>query len=229
MIIQKPRVLVPKQALGEDILLRLERYARVCYKSEDKMVARGNPEFLKSKLTLGHESIIEHEKATVMFIIDRGISHEIVRHRIAAYSQESTRYCRYSQDKFGNEIAVIEPYFFLEHETAYRHWEESCLAAEKSYMALLEAGRSAQEARSVLPNSLKTEIVVTYNMREWRHFFRLRCDAAAHPQMRQVAIPLLLYFQQQLPSLYNDIEYDQSFPQKHYAEMVITDDIFNPL
>ena len=229
MIIQKPRVLVPQKALGEDILLRLERYARVCYKSEDKMAAQGNPDFLKSKLTLGHESIIEHEKATVMFIIDRGISHEIVRHRIAAYSQESTRYCRYSQDKFGNEIAVIEPYFFLEDDVAYRHWEEACLGAEKSYMALLKAGRSAQEARSVLPNSLKTEIVVTYNMREWRHFFRLRCDAAAHPQMRQVAIPLLLYFQKQLPSLYSDIEYDQSFPEKHYAEIEITDDIFNPL
>jgi len=229
MIIQKPRVLVPQKALGEDILLRLERYARVCYKSEDKMAAQGNPDFLKSKLTLGHESIIEHEKATVMFIIDRGISHEIVRHRIAAYSQESTRYCRYSQDKFGNEIAVIEPYFFLEDDVAYRHWEEACLGAEKSYMALLKAGRSAQEARSVLPNSLKTEIVVTYNMREWRHFFRLRCDAAAHPQMRQVAIPLLLYFQKQLPSLYSDIEYDQSFPEKYYAEIEITDDIFNPL
>ena len=229
MIIQKPRVLVPQKALEEDILLRLERYARVCYKSEDKMAAQGNPDFLKSKLTLGHESIIEHEKATVMFIIDRGISHEIVRHRIAAYSQESTRYCRYSQDKFGNEIAVIEPYFFLEDDIAYRHWEEACLGAEKSYMALLKAGRSAQEARSVLPNSLKTEIVVTYNMREWRHFFRLRCDAAAHPQMRQVAIPLLLYFQKQLPSLYSDIEYDQSFPEKYYAEIEITDDIFNPL
>ncbi len=229
MIIQKPRVLVPQKALGEDILLRLERYARVCYKSEDKMAAQGNPDFLKSKLTLGHESIIEHEKATVMFIIDRGISHEIVRHRIAAYSQESTRYCRYSQDKFGNEIAVIEPYFFLEDDVAYRHWEEACLGAEKSYMALLKAGRSAQEARSVLPNSLKTEIVVTYNMREWRHFFRLRCDAAAHPQMRQVAIPLLLYFQKHLPSLYDDIEYDRSFPEKYYAQIVITDDIFNPL
>lgn len=227
MIIQQPRVLVPGKTLGKDILLRLERYARVCYKSEEKMTAEGNPDFLKNKLKLGHESIIEHEKATVMFIIDRGISHEIVRHRIAAYSQESTRYCRYSQDKFGNEIAVIEPYFFLDDEIAYKQWEDACQAAENGYMALLQAGRSAQEARSVLPNSLKTEIVVTYNMREWRHFFRLRCDPAAHPQMRQVAIPLLLYFQQQMPSLYDDIEYDRSFPEKHYAGIVITDDLFN--
>lgn len=227
MIIQQPRVLVPGKALGKDILLRLERYARVCYKSEDKMAAEGNPDFLKSKLKLGHESIIEHEKATVMFVIDRGVSHEIVRHRIAAYSQESTRYCRYSQDKFGNEVSVIEPYFFLDDKAAYKQWEDACRTAEQSYMALLQAGRSPQESRSVLPNSLKTEIVVTYNMREWRHFFRLRCDSAAHPQMRQVAIPLLLYFQQQMPSLYDDIEYDHTFPENHYAEVVVTDDLFN--
>ncbi|MGI5912522.1 MAG: FAD-dependent thymidylate synthase [Syntrophomonadaceae bacterium] len=227
MIIQKPRVLVPEQALSQDILLRLERYSRVCYKSEARMEERGNPEFLKGLIKLGHESIIEHEKATVLFVIDRGISHEIVRHRIAAYSQESTRYCCYSQDKFGHEIAVIEPYFFLDDKIAYRQWQAACETAEKSYMALLGAGRSAQEARSVLPNSLKTEIVVTYNMREWRHFFRLRCDVAAHPQMRQVAIPLLLYFQEQMPSLFDNIEYDKSFPQEHYAQVVITDDLFN--
>jgi len=227
MIIQQPRVLVPKEALGEDILLRLERYARVCYKSENKMTPGGNPDFIRNILKLGHESIIEHEKVTVMFIVDRGISHEIVRHRIAAYSQESTRYCRYNQDKFGQEITVIEPYFFLNDDVAYKQWENACLTAEKSYMALLKAGRSAQEARSVLPNSLKTEIVVTYNMREWRHFFRLRCDTAAHPQMRQVAIPLLLHFQQHMPSLFNDIEFDRSFPAEHYAEVLITDNLFN--
>jgi thymidylate synthase (FAD) len=227
MIIQQPKVLIPGNALGKEILLRLERYARVCYKSEDKMPAGGNPDFLKSKLKIGHESIIEHEKATVLFIIDRGISHEIVRHRIAAYSQESTRYCRYSKDRFGNEIAVIEPYFFLDDEVAYQQWKDACQAAEKGYMTLLQAGRSAQEARSVLPNSLKTELVVTYNMREWRHFFRLRCDPAAHPQMRQVAIPLLRYFQGQMPGLYDDIAYDRSFPERHYARIVITDDLFN--
>lgn len=96
-------------------------------------------------------------------------------------------------------------------------------------MALLEAGRSAQEARSVLPTCLKTEIVVTYNMREWRHFFRLRCDFAAHPQMRQVAIPLLLVFQERLPELFDEIAYDKNFPPEHYAEIIATDDLFNPL
>lgn len=229
MIILQPQVLVPEAELDTSLLCKLERYARTCYKSEDKMKDAGNPAFLKSKLAIGHESIIEHEKATVMFIVDRGISHEIVRHRIAAYSQESTRYCRYSQNKFGNEIGVIEPYFFKERPEAYQLWLEACQGAEKNYMAMLDCGCSAQEARSVLPNSLKTELVVTYNLREWRHFFKLRGDMAAHPQMRQVAIPLLLYFRGRAPYLFDDIEYDRDFPAEHYARIIPTDDIFNPV
>lgn len=229
MIIQPPQVLVPETELSSRILRKLERYARTCYKSENMMSDDSNPDFLKSKLTLGHESIIEHEKATVMFIIDRGISHEIVRHRIAAYSQESTRYCRYSKNKFGNEITVIEPYFFKGREQDYRLWQEACLLAEKNYLLMLDNGASPQEARSILPNSLKTEIVVTYNLREWRHFFRLRCGMAAHPQMRQVTIPLLLHFQRYMPVLFDDIDYDHNFPPEHYAQMVITDEIFNPI
>lgn len=230
MITIKPKVLVPQNALDTQILNKLERYARVCYKSEDKMSEQGNPGFLKSKIRMGHESIIEHEKATVMMIIDRGVSHELVRHRVgAAYSQESTRYCSYNKDKFGNEITVIEPYFFADRPEAYACWQEACSFAEQSYMTMINSGCSAQEARSILPNSLKTEIVVTYNLREWRHFFSLRCDAAAHPQMRQTAIPLLLYFKEKLPVLFADVDYDLSFPRQHYAEIEITDDLFNPL
>jgi len=226
----KPQVLVPLNAIDGNIVKKLERYARVCYKSEQQMNPEGDPEFLKRIIKSGHESIVEHEKVTVMFIIDRGISHEMVRHRVgAAYSQESTRYCRYSHSKFGSEITVIEPFFFTEDEAAYHLWTESCRVAEKNYMALLELGRSAQEARSILPNSLKTEIVVTYNIREWRHFFRLRCDAAAHPQMRQVSIPLLLYFKAHLPVLFEDILYDTKFPASHYAAIVPTDELFRPL
>ncbi len=227
MIIIKPRVLVPHDAFTGGIMKKLERYARVCYKSEQQMPPQGNPGFLKLILESGHESIVEHEKVTVLFVIDRGVSHELVRHRVgAAYSQESTRYCRYSQSKFGSEITVIEPFFFMEDEGAYRLWYESCALAEKNYMALLEMGRSPQEARSILPNSLKTEIVVTYNIREWRHFFRLRCDKAAHPQMRQVAIPLLLHFQKHLPVLFEDIAYDNRFPAEQYAEISLSNELF---
>lgn len=227
MIIRKPEVLVPVDQLDKEVLKFLERYARVCYKSEDKMNDSDDTGvFLKSKLAMGHESIIEHEKATVMFICDRGISHEIVRHRIAAYSQESTRYCNYSKDKFGSEITVIEPFFFI-GKPAYENWKRACLTAEEQYMIMLGQGCSPQEARSVLPNSLKTEIVVTYNLREWRHFFRLRCSPAAHPQMRQVAIPLLLLFKEKLPALFGEIEYDSSLSKEHYAELTITDRLFN--
>ena len=230
MIIVKPQVLVPLNALHGDIEKKLERYARVCYKSEQQMNPEGDPEFLQRIIKSGHESIVEHEKATVMFIIDRGVSHEMVRHRVgAAYSQESTRYCRYSHSRFGSEITVIEPFFFTEDEAAYQLRAESCKVAERNYMALLEMGRSAQEARSILPNSLKTEIVVTYNFREWRHFFRLRCDAAAHPQMRQVSIPLLLHFKAHLPTLFADIAYDTNFPPAYYAAIVPTDEMFCPL
>ncbi len=225
MIIQKPQVLVPESELDANILKKIERYSRVCYKSEGGMGADFNPAYLQSKLSLGHESVIEHEKITVMFIIDRGISHELVRHRIASFSQESTRYCNYSKNKFGQEITVIEPYFLLGRE-AYKYWEESCLLAEKNYLAMLAAGCTPQEARSILPTCLKTEIVVTFNLREWRHFFRLRCAAAAHPQMRQAAIPLLLLFRERFPVLFDDIDYDRVFPEEYYAEVVLTDEMF---
>ncbi|MEA1960934.1 MAG: FAD-dependent thymidylate synthase [Bacillota bacterium] len=227
MIIMQPQVLVPESELDAGIITRLERYARICYKSEDKMGESYSPGFLRTILSRGHESIIEHEKITVMFIVDRGITHEIVRHRIASYSQESTRYCNYSQDKFGREIAVIEPYFFRNRKDQFELWKEACQVAETNYLMLLEKGASPQEARSILPTCLKTEIAVTFNIREWRHFFALRCAAGAHPQMKQVAIPLLLLFQEKLPILFENIEYDQSFPVEEYAQVILTDEFLN--
>ena len=229
MIIQKPFVLVPEKQFEPVIMKKLEKYARICYKSEDKIEHSDAANFLKSIINRGHESIIEHEKVTVIFVIDRGISHEIVRHRLAAYSQESTRYCNYSKDKFGNEITVIEPFFLRNNAKAYGYWQQSCATAEKSYLEMLQNCCTPQEARSVLPNSLKTEIVVSYNLREWRHFFKLRCDNAAHPQMRQVAIPLLLFFKQKLPALFDNIEYDRNFRQQNYAQVIMTDELFNPV
>lgn len=228
MIVIKPQVLVPASELDPGKLVRLERCARICYKSEDRMGDQFNPRFLKSILSRGHESVIEHEKVTVMFVVDRGVSHEIVRHRIASYSQESTRYCNYSQDKFGREITLIEPYFFTGTDR-YALWEQACQAAEDAYIKMLDSGASPQEARSVLPNSLKTELAVTFNMREWRHFFTLRCAGPAHPQMRQAAIPLLLLFQEKFPVLFDDIPYDESFPVEHYGHIIVTNDQFLPL
>jgi len=190
-------VLIPINQIDNSKVEKIDRYTRVCYKSEDKINSSGSTNFVKSIISRGHESVIEHEKVTVLFITDRGISHEIVRHRIGSYSQESTRYCNYSKERFGNEITVIEPFYLL-GKKSYNFWKESCLFAENNYLNMLNNGCTPQEARSILPNSLKTEIVVTYNLREWRHFFRLRCSSNAHPQMRQITIPLLLLFKEKL-------------------------------
>ena len=190
---------------GAMMLQKIEKIGRVCYKSEDRITPDSAEVFLRQILKSGHESVVEHEKITVRIICDRGVSHEIVRHRIASYSQESTRYCNYAKDKFGNEITVIRPSFWAEDSEAFGIWQEAMALAERQYFALLAAGAKPEEARSVLPNSLKTEIVCTMNLREWRHFFKLRTSKRAHPQIREVAIPLLKEFQEKIPVVFEDI------------------------
>ena len=190
---------------GESALRIIELAGRTCYKSEDKISAGTAPSFVARIVGSGHESVIEHSSATVRFITDRGVTHELVRHRLAAYSQESTRYANYAKDRFGSEITVIRPPFWPEDAPQYAIWKRSMEEAEAAYLALAAAGAKAQEARSVLPNSLKTEIVMTANFREWRHVFRLRCDAAAHPQIRQLMLPLLAEFHRRVPVLFDDL------------------------
>lgn len=190
---------------GMQILETIEKIGRVCYKSEAKISEGSARCFVQSILKNGHESVIEHCSVTVKVICDRGISHEIVRHRLASYSQESTRYCNYSSGKFGNELTVIRPYFWSESDEKYQVWKQSMESAEKAYQALIDLGATPQEARSVLPNSLKTELVMTMNLREWRHFFWLRTDSHAHPQMREITIPMLKEFKKQIPVVFDDI------------------------
>ena len=190
---------------GAQMLKRLERAGRVCYKSEDKITHGSAETFLANIIKRGHESVLEHEKITVSLICDRGVTHELVRHRIASYSQESTRYCNYMGEKFGRELTFIKPCFWAEDDPKYAVWKEQMAQLEETYQRLLEAGASPQEARSILPNSLKTEIVVTMNLREWRHFFRLRTAPAAHPQMREAADMLLAAFQAELPVIFDDL------------------------
>lgn len=192
---------------GKEILCKIEKIGRVCYKSENNISEESAQNFIKMIIASGHESVIEHDSITVKFICDRGVSHEIVRHRIASYSQESTRYCNYSKDKFGNELTLIKPCFWNENSKEYKLWLDSMAVLEKNYMSLLASGAKPQEARSILPNSLKTEIVVTMNLREWRHFFKLRTSERAHPQMREVAIMLLKELKNQIPVIFDDIEY----------------------
>ncbi len=207
MKIIEPDVKILTPIDGHNILKRIEQYGRTCYKSEDKITAISAEKFALNLIKRGHESVLEHCSFTVKFIVDRGVSHEIVRHRLAAYSQESTRYCNYSGNKFNNEITVIKPCYFDTGTPVYDEWELACFEAEKHYFDLLYAGCTPQEARAVLPNSLKTEIVMTANLREWRHFFKLRCDKAAHPQMREVAIKLLHMCQDEIPVIFDDITY----------------------
>lgn len=204
------------------IMRSVEKAGRVCYKSEGAITEDSYERFLEERIIKsGHHSVLEHEKVTCQFIVDRGVSHEIVRHRIAAYSQESTRYCNYTADKFGNEITLIQPFFFPEGSDEWLYWKRECRQIEETYFRLInDFKRSPQEARSILPNSLKTEIVVTYDLREWRHFFGLRAAAPAHPQMRQVAIPLLLKFKLLFGPVFADIPYDGSFPVENYARIV---------
>jgi len=191
---------------GEKILKHIEQCGRVCYKSEHKVDETSYLTFAKNIVKRGHEAVIEHFSISVKFTCDRGVSHEIVRHRLASYCQESTRYCNYSKDQFSGEITVIKPLYLDENTDGYRMWKRSCENAETAYFDLLDYGLTPQEARAVLPNSLKTEIVMTANLREWRHFLKLRTSQAAHPQIREIAIPLLEEFKQLIPILFDDIE-----------------------
>ena len=216
MKIIKPsyEILTPISDGGIKELQHIEKIGRVCYKSEDRITDDGESakKFVKMLISNGHEAMIEHSSLSVKFIVDRGVSHELVRHRIASFAQESTRYCNYGKDKFGNEITVILPCFFdtgmgiLSNSLVYQEWKLACECAEERYFNLLKMGATPQQARTVLPNSLKTEITVTANYREWRNFFKLRTAEASHPQMREVAIPLLKELKTLIPIIFDDIE-----------------------
>ena len=198
----------------------IEKIGRVCYKSEDYITEDGESarKFVAMLIRNGHEAMIEHSFLSVKFTVDRGVSHELVRHRIASFAQESTRYCNYAKDKFGAECAFIdlEPGIMLDNKMKKMSGEEIALVmaewtsamedAERHYMRLLELGATPQIARAVLPNSTKTEITVSANYREWRNFFKLRVPADVHPQMREVTIPLLRELKGMIPVIFDDIE-----------------------
>jgi thymidylate synthase (FAD) len=187
------------------VLKMLERIGRTCYKSEDKMNPDSARDFVKRLVRSGHHSVIEHLGFTVHFVCDRGISHELVRHRLASFSQESTRYANYSKDKFGKEITVIRPYFWDRSSDLYSVWRQAMEQAEEKYLHLIGLGARPEEARTVLPNSLKTELIMTCNLREWRHIFDLRCSRAAHPQMRELLFPLLDELHERIPVVFDDL------------------------
>lgn len=186
----------------KDALHTIADAARTCYKSTGTDDATLVMQLVRS----GHEAMLEHYGLTVRFVVDRGVSHEIVRHRIASYAQESTRYCSYDKAKFGQEITVVVPPNLTEEQLTT--WTSACIDAESKYFKLLREGCTAEIARGVLPTSLKTEIVVTMNLREWRHFFKLRAlgvTGRPHPQIKQVAYPLMVDFAMWLPEVFGDL------------------------
>lgn len=193
---------------GESLMKLIESAGRTCYKSECRTTEGSADTFVKSIVKRGHTSVIEHANISVRIICDRGVTHEIVRHRIASYSQESTRYCNYG-DKNGG-INVIDCRHHFKNPESAIVWMEAMIHAETQYNKLLSLGETPQIARDVLPNSLKTEIVMTMNLRSWLNFFKLRTAKAAHPQMRELAISMLKGFQEKLPVIFGDIVIEEN-------------------
>ena len=160
---------------------------------------------LQTKDLITENEKLHHQYQTLLFTCDRGVSHELVRHRPSSFCQESTRYCNYGKDGFGNEITVIEPCYLVPHTPGYRLWRHSCRVAETTYLELLAHGFTPQEARAVLPNSLKTELMMTAHLGEWRHVTKLRCAPAAHPQARQVMKIGLGMLESHIPKTFDDL------------------------
>lgn len=205
MRIINAQVFLEQSISQNEVLRHIEKAGRVCYKSESKISDGSAEKFVKNILKSGHESVIEHFNITFRIICDRGVTHELVRHRIASYSQESTRYCNYSKDNFGKELTFIKPCFWNENDNMYILWENAMASAEQYYIDLIKMGASPQEARDVLPNSIKTEIFVTMNLRSWRHFLKLRTSKRAHPQMREIALMIYSILCNELPIIFDDI------------------------
>lgn len=204
----KPYTQIYKDFDGQKMLQKIEAAARTCYKSEGKIQEGSAAKLVAGLIKSGHEAMLEHASVTVKFVVDRGISHELVRHRLASFAQESTRYCNYSKDDFGSEITFIVPDYLEYKSEGWNIWKESMKQAEDAYFKMLDFGLSPQQARAVLPNSLKTEVVMTANLREWRHFFKLRAlgtTGKPHPQMLEVAVPLLEDMKNLIPVVFDDL------------------------
>lgn len=210
------KIIEPKYEILTDIseggikeLQQIERVARVCYKSEDKITPDGASakKLVNFLIKQEHEAMLEHSQLSVLFTCDRGVANELVRHRIASFAQESTRYCNYAGERFDYNISVIKPFYIDEkvNSLSYDNWVSACESAERTYFKMISNGYRPEQARCVLPLCLKTEIVVTANYREWRNIFKLRTPVAAHPQMRELMCPLLLEVQKKIPVVFDDI------------------------
>lgn len=210
MIIVKPSFEILSTTAGYDYVLNqlkiIELAGRNCYKSEDKITDDSYDKMIGMLRSKKHLSVLEHGNMTVRMIGSRAFSHQLVRHRLAAYSQESQRYCNYSKDKFGSGVTFIEPVEFPTWSKELQdHFNVSLQLAESCYLELIKEGMKAEDARGVLPNQCKTEVVVTMNFRSWMHFFEMRCDKHAQSEIRLIAKGLLSEFYTLMPVIFSDL------------------------
>lgn len=209
---------------GTKIMKRIERACRTCYRSEGKITDDSYKNLIKNCITRGHESVLEHEKVTVRIYSDVGSYKDLTRHRFASFSVESTRYCSYDKDKYGNEIAFMNPSYIEDKET-YEIWKKTMQEIEKGYIEMKKLGATTDMCREVLPHSTAGEYTMTANIREWKHILELRTTKHVHPAIRQVLIPLLRYFKEEMPEIFGDIEYDEDFNPKYYAKLLIEEEV----
>lgn len=202
------------------IMKNLERACRTCYRSEDKITEESYRTLLKNCINRGHESILEHEKITVRMTCDIGVYKDLTRHRLASFSIESTRYCNYGKDKFDNQIKFIKPVNIIENTKLYDEWKKCCEEIENHYIEMSKDGATPDQMRMILPHSTSAQVTMTADIREWKHILSLRCTKHAHPAVEQVMIPLLLKFKENMPEIFENIEYDQEFDKNNYAKIV---------
>lgn len=210
---------------GKKIMKNIERACRTCYRSEGKITEESYKTLLKNCITRGHESVLEHEKVTIRMYCDLGVYKDITRHRIASFSIESTRYCNYGKDKFGNELKFIKPCNIEEGTELYNNWKDTCELIEKNYIEMSNAGALPDQLRMILPHSIAAEVTMTANIREWKHILTLRTSNHTHPAIRQLFIPLLLHFKEIMPEIFEEVPYDIEFPKEKYAKLTEMEEI----
>ena len=209
---------------GIKIMKRLERACRTCYRSEGSITEDSYKRLLNNCITRGHESVLEHEKVTVRIYNDVGSYKDLTRHRFGSFSVESTRYCSYDKDKYGNEIAFINP-IYIEDEKMYEVWKKTMQEIENGYIKMKELGATTDMCRELLPHSTAAEYTMTANIREWKHILSLRTTKHVHPSIRQVLIPLLKYFKEEMPEIFDDVAYDEEFNPNYYAKLTIEEQV----
>lgn len=219
MKIIEPKIEVEKFD-GKEIMKRIERACRTCYRSEGSITEESYKTLLKNCITRGHESVLEHEKITIRMTCDLGVYKDLTRHRIASFSVESTRYCNYGKDKFDNELKFIRPCNIEEDSSLYESWHDTMEKIEKNYLDMSNEGAKADQLRMLLPHSIAAEVTMTANIREWKHILSLRTTNHAHPAIQQLLIPLLLLFKKEMPEIFDDVQYNENF-EGMYAQKLV--------